>query len=269
VNRNRELSALQDGPGLGQCDLMPDGLVIFIFIAAVFALAGFVKGVTGLGLPTISMGLLAIVMPPVEAAAILILPSLLTNVWQMVAGPSLWAVVRRVWPMMLAVCLGTWAGLGFMTGSQARYGTALLGGALAIYALTGLVAVDFQISRAWEPFLGPLAGAITGVITAATGVFVIPAVPYLQAIGLEKEDLVQALGLSFTVSTIALAVNVTAAGGLNVSMAWPTVVALALAWAGMWAGQAVRLGLSPTTFRRWFFVGLLMLGLYLVARFVV
>jgi uncharacterized protein len=71
----------------GQCGPMPDGTLIFI--AAVFALAGFVKGVIGLGLPTISMGLLAIVMPPIEAAAILILPSLLTNVWQMVAGPSL------------------------------------------------------------------------------------------------------------------------------------------------------------------------------------
>src|ERR1700716_3252003 len=93
---------------------MPDGTLIFI--AAVFALAGFVKGVIGLGLPRISMGLLAIVMPPIEAAAILILPSLLTNVWQMVAGPSLWAVVRRLWPTMLAVCLGTWAGVGLMTG---------------------------------------------------------------------------------------------------------------------------------------------------------
>ena len=61
----------------------------FILVAAVFALAGFVKGAIGLGLPTIAMGLLAIVMPPVEAAAILILPSLLTNIWQMVAGPSL------------------------------------------------------------------------------------------------------------------------------------------------------------------------------------
>ena len=251
----------------GQCGPMPDGTLIFI--AAVFALAGFVKGVIGLGLPTISMGLLAIVMPPIEAAAILILPSLLTNVWQMVAGPSLWAVVRRLWPTMLAVCVGTWAGVGLMTGAHARYGTALLGSALAIYALTGIATVRLEISRAREPLLGPLAGAITGVITAATGVFVIPAVPYLQAIGLEKEDLVQALGLSFTVSTIALGVNVAVAGRLNISMAWATLAALALVCGGMWVGQAVRLRLSPVTFQRWFFVGLLMLGLYLVARSVV
>ena len=64
-----------------------------ILIAGVFMLAGVVKGVIGLGLPTISMGLLAVLMPPAEAAALLIVPSLATNVWQMLAGPNL----RRLW----------------------------------------------------------------------------------------------------------------------------------------------------------------------------
>src|SRR5262245_4729586 len=166
---------------------MPD--TTFFFIAAVCALAGFIKGAVGLGLPTIAMGLLALVMPPVEAAAILILPSLVTNVWQMVAGPFLAEVVRRLWPMMLAICLGTWAGIGFMTGPQARYGAVLLGVCLAIYALLNLAVVRFAIARSREPLLGPISGALTGAITAATGIFAIPAVPYLQAIGLEQEDL--------------------------------------------------------------------------------
>jgi uncharacterized membrane protein YfcA len=113
---------------------------------------------------------------------------------------------------------------------------------------------------------GPLAGAATGVISAATGVFVIPAVPYLQSIGLEKEELVQALGLAFTVSTIALAVNVALAGALNVLVAGTALAALAFASAGMWIGQMVRLHLSAGAFRRCFFLGLLGLGLYLAAR---
>lgn len=46
---------------------------------AVFLLAGFVKGVIGLGLPTVAVGLLSLVMPPVQAAALLILPSMVTN----------------------------------------------------------------------------------------------------------------------------------------------------------------------------------------------
>jgi uncharacterized membrane protein YfcA len=97
-------------------------------------------------------------------------------------------------------------------------------------------------------------------------VFVIPALPYLQAIGLEKEELVQALGLSFTVSTVGLTVNVSVEGGLSVSVAATTIAALALACLGMWIGQVIRLRLSPVAFRRGFFMGLLLLGMYLAAR---
>jgi uncharacterized protein len=237
-----------------------------LFVSAVFFLAGFVKGVIGLGLPTIAMGLLALVMPPVEAAGLLILPSLLTNAWQMIAGPSLRPLVRRLWPTMLSVCLGTWAGLGLMTGVGARYGTVLLGGALALYALMGLFSVRFTLARERERVLGPATGAITGAITAATGVFVIPAVPYLQAIGLDREELVQALGLSFTVSTLALSVNVAAAGGFDGSMAAPAFVALVVAGAGMWTGQIVRLRLSAHLFRLCFFVGVLLVGMHLIGR---
>ena len=234
-----------------------------IFVGAVFALAGVVKGVIGLGLPTIAMGLLAIVMPPVHAAAVLLVPSFVTNVWQMMAGPALGSVVRRLWPMMLAVCVGTWTGLGLMTGATAKFGTLLLGVALALYAVAGLVALQLKAPKAWEAILSPLVGAITGLITAATGVFVIPAVPYLQAIGFEKEELVQALGLSFTVSTLALAVNVALEGGLEVAAAGESALALVAACAGMWIGQVIRQRLSPEVFRKWFFAGLLLLGVYL------
>jgi uncharacterized protein len=238
----------------------------FIFIGAVFALAGVAKGVIGLGLPTISMGFLAIVMPPVEAAAILIVPSLLTNAWQMLSGRPLAPTARRLWPMLAGVCVGTWAGIGMMTGGGARIGTALLGAALAIYGLFGLMAARFSLPIRWERLVGAFIGAVTGAIAAGTGVFVIPAVPYLQAIGLEKDDLVQALGLSFTVSTLALAVNIGIAGGLTWGLAMPSAWALATACMGMWIGQKVRTRLSPVAFRRWFFLGLLILGIYLAAR---
>lgn len=239
---------------------------IALFIAGVFVLAGLVKGVIGLGLPTISMGLLAIVMPPAEAAAILIVPSLVTNVWQMLAGPQLTSLIRRLWPVMLGVIGGTLAGAGWLTGANARYGTALLGITLAIYGLNGFRPVRLTVGPTTERWIGPMVGGITGLITAATGVFVIPAVPYLQAIGLEKEELVQALGLSFTVSTIALALNLASASALNRSLGPTAIAALAMACAGMWLGQALRTRLRPATFRRFFFLGLLLLGLYLVAR---
>lgn len=244
--------------------MMPEGNTVFV--AAVFVLAGLVKGVIGLGLPTISMGLLALVMTPLEAAAILILPSFVTNIWQMVAGGALTRLLARLWPMMLAVCAGTWAASGLMKPANARTSTALLGIALVLYAITGLRSMKLAVSPRYERPLGVAAGALTGIVTAATGVFVLPAVPFLQNIGLDKEELVQALGLAFFVSTVALAVNISRDLGAAAFWSMPAISALAAAGIGMAAGQGLRRMMSPATFRRCFFSGLLALGLYLVIR---
>ena len=98
-----------------------------VAIAAVFFLAGFVKGVIGLGLPTVAMGLLAVSMPPAHALAIVIVPAIVTNIWQTFVGPYLRDITRRLWPLMVGTAIGIWCGAGLMTGPYARYGTIVLG----------------------------------------------------------------------------------------------------------------------------------------------
>jgi uncharacterized membrane protein YfcA len=81
---------------------------------------------------------------------------------------------------------------------------------------------------------------------------------------MEKDELVQALGVFFTVATLALAFNLTAAGLLTAATALPGAVAMAAAFAGMFIGQAVRSRMDPETFRRWFLIAMIFLGIYLV-----
>ena len=231
-----------------------------------FLLAGFVKGVIGLGLPTVSMGLLSLVMAPAKAASLLIVPSFVTNVWQLAAGPSFRRLAYRLWPMLAGVVLGTLAGTGLLTGSHAGQAAIALGVLLMLYAVLGLTSVRFSVAPAAEWWLGPMIGVLTGLITAATGVFVIPAVPYLGALNLDKEDMIQALGLSFTVSTIALAAALAAGGAFALGEVGASTVALAPALLGMAAGGALRGRFSEQTFRRVFFGGLLVLGAHLASR---
>jgi uncharacterized protein len=135
-----------------------------------------------------------------------------------------------------------------------------------LYAVLGLTSARFSVRPRAEWWLGPLIGALTGLVTAATGVFVVPAVPYLGALNLDKEDMIQALGLSFTVSTIALAVALAAGGAFALGDIGVSTAALAPALLGMVAGGAVRGRFSEKTFRRVFFGGLLALGAHLASR---
>jgi uncharacterized membrane protein YfcA len=250
--------------GIGQCAAMPDSTIILI--AAVFALAGFVKGVIGLGLPTVSMGLLAVAMTPVQALTIVIAPAIVTNIWQTFVGPYLRDIIRRLWPLMLGTAIAIWACGGLMIGPYARYGPIVLGVLLVIYAVISLVKFQFTVSIENEKWVGGIVGVITGAIAAATGIQVIPSMPFMQSIGMEKNELVQALGVFFTVATLAQAFNLTSAGLLNASTALPGLVGMAAAFAGMFIGQAVRNRMQPEAFRRWFLIAMLLLGLYLVGN---
>ena len=246
---------------------MPDTaqLVFFALVAAIFALGGFVKGVVGLGLPTIAMGLLSVLMLPAQAAALLVVPSLATNLWQ-IGGPGLVALLKRLATLLLGVCAGAWIGAGWLTGSGSSLATLGLGVALIAYAALGLLKWRMHVKPAHEAWLAPLIGLATGLVTAATGVFVIPAVPYLQALGMEKEALVRALGISFLVSTIALGVALGSSGALQATALAGSALALLPALLGMGAGQWLRLRVQPETFKTIFFCGLLALGSYLSLR---
>jgi uncharacterized protein len=234
-----------------------------ILIAAVFLLAGFIKGVLGLGLPTVSMGLLAVTMQPSRALAIVIVPAIVTNIWQTFGGPYLRDIIRRLWPLMIGTVVGIWLNAGMLTGPSTRYGSIALGALLVIYAIVGLSQFSFTVARRDEKWIGGIVGVITGMVSAATGVQVIPSMPYMQAIGMEKDELVQALGVFFTVATLALGFSLTGAGLLSASTAWPGAVAIAASFAGMFTGQSVRSRMQPDAFRRWFLIGMIFLGLYL------
>jgi len=235
-----------------------------LLVGAVLVLAGFVKGLLGLGLPTVAFGVLATRILPLQALTIIIVPAIVTNIWQTFAGPYLGDIVKRLWPLMAGVCVGIWFGAGLMTGIYAQYGTLLLGVLLVSYAAIGLGNVRFHVARAREHVVGGGIGLITGFVSAFTGVQVIPSMPFLQAIGMEKDELVQALGVFFTVSTVALSYNLNHAGLLTRATLLPATVAMGAAFAGMFIGQLVRARLDADAFRRWFLVGILLLGLYLV-----
>lgn len=239
---------------------------VIILIALTFALAGAVKGVTGMGLPTVAMGVLGALISPLAAASLLILPSLVTNLWQLLAGPRLGALVGRLWVMILASMAGTVIAAPVLTAGDTRLTTAALGAVLAGYGLYTLLARPLRVAPRSERWLSPLVGLATGLLAGATGVFVIPAVPYLQALGLEKEDLVQALGLSFTASTLALAVGLMGGRAWQADQLLLSLLAVIPALIGMWLGQRLRRTISPATFRRWFLIALTLLGVEMLLR---
>lgn len=235
--------------------------------AGVFVLAGAVKGLLGLGLPTVSMALLALWMPQAEAAALLVLPSLVTNLWQ--AGPwrEALALLRRTAGLQIGLAAGTLGGLAVWGPPAGRIGGLLLGLALIAYAGWGLAGRARTLTPRQARRAGPIVGMLTGLLTALTGVFVMPVVPYLQSLGLDQPALMRALGLSFSTCKLALGIGLGGSSGMvGADVGWASVAMLAPAWLGMALGQRLQARMPVPLFRRCFFAALAVLGGWMVLR---
>jgi uncharacterized membrane protein YfcA len=235
------------------------------FVIAIFTLAGLIKGTIGLGLPAVSMGLLTIFMSPFQAATLLIIPSMLTNFWQLFAEGHVLQLIRRFWLLLLGIIVGSVWSVFPTLGHSEFHSEALLGGMLALYGLYGLFAKKMPDLSRHESWLSPIMGYLGGALTVATGVVVIPVVPYLQTLHLKRDDLVQALGLAFTTSTLCLAIFLYQNPVEDIPIDYAmSAIALVPALIGMWLGKKIRYRIPEQKFRTVFFIGLIALGSYMM-----
>jgi len=238
--------------------------VIMIAVVLTFLLAGLVKGVIGLGLPTVSLGILTAVLDLHAAMALLIVPSLLTNIWQAATGGNGAKILRRIWLFLLMATVTVMIGAEAMAHWDIAILSTLLGGLLIAYAALGLSGMRLSMPRSREVWAGPVFGVVNGILTGMTGSFVVPGVMFLQSIGLARDQLVQAMGMLFTVSTLALAIALQHNNLMTADLGITSTIALIPAAIGMAVGQRLRHVLSEERFRLVFFIGILLIGGYIL-----
>ena len=234
--------------------------------AAAFILAGFVKGVLGFGFPIIAIAILTLATGLLDALALVVLPALVTNLWQAVGGQYLAAILLRMRVYFLMAVIGILVAGRFLSAVDTRWLTGLLGVVLFFLALSRLVNLHFTIPARRETPLSVLLGFCNGVLTGFTGVFMVPSVLYMQALGFSRDMLVQAMGVFFALSTATLMLSL----GSNQLLDWGDVavsaVALVPSFAGMAVGRWVRTLVNESLFQKMFLVSVLILGAYIAWR---
>ena len=241
-------------------------LTTVLVVSGAFFIAGTVKGVIGLGLPLVSLALLTIALDLQTAMALLIVPSFVTNLWQAVVGGNAKVIVNRLWPFLLTATVTVWIGVAVLTRVNPSLLAGLLGAQLVIYSVVSLRGMRLTVPIRHERWAGALIGSANGVLTGMTGSSVVPGVMFLQAIDLPRDELIQAMGILFTASTLALALALQQANLLTVEHGILSSAAVLPAIAGMMGGQGIRKRLTEQRFRTVFFVALLILGLYIIAN---
>lgn len=240
--------------------------VVILWIVLTYLAAGTVKGIIGSGLPVVALGVLTAALGLHSAMALMLVPTIVTNVWQALIGGHTRAVGLRIWPFLLSAAFAIWIGAEALTHLNVSWLAALLGFLLALYGAYGLLRPPLAIPPSKQLRIGIVAGVLSGIFGGMTGSLGVPGIPYLQAIGLPRDQLIQALGMLFSVCTISLALALGRHGMLSSELGLASLLATIPALAGMALGQKLRQLLSEQRFRKMFFVAQIMLGGYVVLR---
>lgn len=241
-------------------------LLQILAVAAAFIVAGIAKGGVGMGLPPIALSLMVFVLPLEDALAIMVVPTLATNIWQAVWGQGFGRLLRRFATMAaaaMAALIVVAAVFGHLGSPSA---TGWVGVVLAIYAGLALTAWRPAVPRSAERWANPLVGLASGTVAGLTGVAAVPFLPYMQSLDIDRHDLVQALGIMFLFIIGALTLALALQGSFTLGNVAGGIAAIVPTFIGVWIGQRARHAVSPETFRRAFLFGMLAVGLQMASR---
>jgi len=240
-------------------ELIPTAILAFL-------LAGFIKGVVGFGFPIVALIVLTLTIGLFDALAIIVVPTIVTNIWQAMAGPHLKVIFGRMWIYFVCAMGGILLASQFLSRVDVNLLTGLLGVTLFVFAISSLLKINLTVPRNREPVLSIILGTINGFLTGFSGSFMVPSVLYMQALGFGKDMLVQALGVFFALSTLMLIASLGRNNLLTVADAAMSTVALIPAFAGIFAGRWTRARIDEDRFQKIFLGGVLALGAFIAWR---
>jgi uncharacterized membrane protein YfcA len=233
---------------------------------AVFLCAGMVKGLVGVGMPTISLAALTLASDLHTAMALVILPALASNLRQALRGGHGRQILARLWPYLVSAVLLIPVGALTLTRVDPGQLSGVLGVLLVVYTGTALAGWRPVLARRHERWTAPIVGAINGVLTGMTGAFLVPSVIYLQAIQLPRDQLIQAMGILFLAATVTLGLTLGGNRLLTPELAGLSALAVLPAFGGVRIGELLRTRLSEAHFRRVLLTALLLVGLYIAGQ---
>jgi uncharacterized protein len=232
---------------------------------AVFMIAGVVKGLVGMGLPTITIALTSLVLPLSDTIALIALPTIFTNLWQAAVGGKFRLILRRQWPLIVPLGVALYLTMWIVGRKAPDWAFLVLAIVLVVYSALGLFRIHLHIHADLEKPLAPMIGVISGFVAGLVGVPVIPLMPYLQGLDIKPTELVQTLGVVLCATSVTLTVSLFRFGLLDGPHATVSAIAVVPAIIGMWVGTRIRFRLSVEQFRLAVLWALLLTGLYTFA----
>ena len=242
-------------------------LGLIAIMTAALITGGIVKGVVAIGLPIVTIAILLNFMPPTTVLAIVVLPIVITNLWQSARAGNLMEPVRRFWMMAACFVFFLFVGARLVVELDTRVLFGVLGPCVAIFSAPSLLRPRVPpLKPRTEKWAGPLAGILSGLLGGVSTIWGPPMMMYLMMLKLDKDTWVRTVGMVWFAGSVPLAIAYWQNGVLNPDNFWLSAYACVPSMIGIRVGEKLRDRINQEMFRKALLVILFIIGLNLIRR---
>lgn len=239
-----------------------------LIVALITLIAGFVKGAVGFAMPMIMISGVSSFIAPEIALAALILPTLVTNIWQALRGGLVTTVlaVQKHWRYLAAVIIVMMFSAQLVRHMSAEVFLFLLGLLVSAFVTLQLLGIKPRFQPAHRRPVEIIIGVFTGLIGGISGVWGPLTVTYLTMLETPKAEQMRIQGAIYGLGAFVLLVAHLRSGILN-SVTLPLSALMVVpALIGISIGFRYGDRFDQATFRRVTLFVLLIAGLNLIRR---
>ena len=231
---------------------------------ALFA-GGAVKGLVGIGIPLVSISLLSLFLPLPDAITLLPVPMILANIWLSFAGNHFLPALRRFWPLVLAMFVGTMVGAQVLVALDLASLNLLVGIFVVVFCLSSHVNPAMRLPSRYEAGVGVVAGGVGGFMGGLSVLFGPALIMYLTSLRLDRDTFVGVISSIYLCCSVTLVIVFGSVGVMSRAQLAESALACVPLLLGVWVGQRFRRRIDEALFRKLLLVALLGTGVRLIA----
>jgi uncharacterized membrane protein YfcA len=222
---------------------------ILLMVVLSLTVAGLMKGIIGVGMPTVAIPLLSIFIDLKASVMLLSVPLVLSNIPQAMEGGETFKCFVRLVPVLLGMVPGIFLGVTALLTISPLAAKLFVGLVVMIAAALPLLAPQLRLKECLQTPVGVAAGFMGGAlggIAAMSGPMVFC---FLLAKGLRGRDFTKEASLYLVLSAALLAVTLSSSSqysGFDLAI---STLALAPVAVGMLFGQRFRDRIPPEAFK--------------------
>jgi len=239
---------------------------LLLITTATFLIAGTIKGIAGIGMPTIALGLMTLALDPRTAITVILFPLIVSNAWQFYRAGDMWAAIKRYRYFLATMMTLIFISAVFSAGASDRLIYGVLGTVILIFVAVNVLGTPPELPERHVERAQLILGGLTGLFGGLAAVYAPGVAIYLSMRRVDKDEMVRATGLMVFAGSLPLL-----AGYLTQNLLTPRLSLISLAMViptllGFQVGERIRAHLSQEKFRGVFFVVFFILGLNLLRK---